>query len=426
MRRLSCDRQQHREGGALVGLAPHTDGAMMAADDAESSGEAEPTAQELGGEKRLEDSISGLFVHALPGIDDVDAQVVARGNGESLGANPLPPLGEVLRPDTQSQGAGSVSDGLSPIDYQIHHQLLELSTVPLNGGTRLWNVHQEGDLLRNRRPDEGTDLADDLADIHRLNDELSFAGVGQELSGEIRRALARLQHVLQHLGGLLVPARQQGAAGQTCVSHDAGQEIIEVVRDAAREYPDALQLLGLPERLLLLAQRLFRPLLLADIADDEHRTDYRIIRPDRCGGAGNRHDPAILVDEMIILAAEGFLTSQHLYMGALFNLVVRSIQPEVVHLLMEELADQLLTGPAEHLLGTGVSERGAALTVDEKQCLRCIVGDGIGQVDLILKQLFGLFRAGIVSDNLGKALEIPRLVAQPDHYAIGPESGAIL
>ena len=93
---------------------------------------------------------------------------------------------------------------------------------------------------------------------------------------------------------------------------------------------------------------------------------------------------------------------------------------------MEELSHQLLVGPAEHLLCAGIGECGPAFAIDQKQCFGCIVRDGIGQIQLILEQLFRLFESGVISNDLCQTPESVVLVSQAEHDTVGPEAGAIL
>ena len=93
---------------------------------------------------------------------------------------------------------------------------------------------------------------------------------------------------------------------------------------------------------------------------------------------------------------------------------------------MQELSDQLLGRPAEHLLRAGVGKRRAALAVDQEQCLGRVAGDGVGQVELVLEQLVRLLLLGVVPDDLGQPVQRAARVPQTDHDPVGPEAGAVL
>ena len=73
--------------------------------------------------------------------------------------------------------------------------------------------------------------------------ELAAPGIGQQLVGKLRRTggghLDLVEAALH--GGLKVRIHQ----GQTRMTHDAHEQVVEVMGDAARQHPEALQLLGL-------------------------------------------------------------------------------------------------------------------------------------------------------------------------------------
>ena len=87
-----------------------------------------------------------------------------------------------------------------------------------------------------------------------------LAAEGQELPGQARRALRRLDHLLEAgpRGVALVDLR----AHQLAVAQDHAQDVVEVVGDASGQAADALELLGLAQHLL----RLRLPLLGAPCA----------------------------------------------------------------------------------------------------------------------------------------------------------------
>ena len=225
----------------------------------------------------------------------------------------------MLGADSHGKRAGLIPHSLAPIQYQVHQQLLELGSVALDRRALIDDVHYEHDFFRDRRPDQGTHLRDELADIHRLDDELTLSGVCEQLAGKIGRPLTGLQYVLEHIGGLFVSPRRQGTTRQTGVPHDSGEQVVEVVRYATGEHADAFQLLGLAEGLLLFPDRLFRLSLLTDVTHYQHRTSYGALSMNGRNGAGDRKHPAILVNEEIILAPQRFFGDQYLHVRAVVH-----------------------------------------------------------------------------------------------------------
>ena len=104
--------------------------------------------------------------------------------------------------------------------------------------------------------------------VGRLRIERLAAREGEQAVGErrraLRRALRRVDVAVDVLdrGPAPMPRLQQlQAAG------DAGQQIVEVVRDAAGELADRFHLLRLAQRLLGLAQALLLPQAFSDVVD---------------------------------------------------------------------------------------------------------------------------------------------------------------
>ena len=84
-------------------------------------------------------------------------------------------------------------------------------------------------------------MARDLAQIERAHHEATFARVGQQLPAQVGRAN---RHGLDLIDVFAESARnRQLEAHQADVAEDAGQQVVEVVRDAAGQDAQALQLL---------------------------------------------------------------------------------------------------------------------------------------------------------------------------------------
>src|SRR5204862_4150 len=67
------------------------------------------------------------------------------------------------------------------------------------------------------------------------------------------------------------------------VAEDRREQVVEVVRDAARQLPDRVHLERVPELLLALAERVFGPLPFGQVADEarEQRGGARLDARDR-------------------------------------------------------------------------------------------------------------------------------------------------
>ncbi len=119
----------------------------------------------------------------------------------------------------------------------------------------------------------------DLARLQRL-----FAREGQQMFGQLAAALGRF---VDHLGdGFEFGAIGDRFGQDPDGAGDDGQDVVEVVRDAAGQLADRFHLLGL-------AVLRFRGLLFRQVAADEEMPPHRL-RPR--SHPGQRHRAAVLVD----------------------------------------------------------------------------------------------------------------------------------
>src|SRR4029077_10147184 len=80
--------------------------------------------------------------------------------------------------------------------------------------------------------------------------EVLLAGKGEQLARQLRAALGGGAGAFQNAEDVLI-ARAEG--GQLDIAEHRGQQIVEIVSDAAGELTDHLQLLGLAKALLYLS-----------------------------------------------------------------------------------------------------------------------------------------------------------------------------
>ena len=140
------------------------------------------------------------------------------------------------------------ADGFRGVDHQVHEHLLDLAAVGFDGRQIVFQVEMQRDLLGDGRLDEAADFGDEGREIQRLHHEPALAGIGQHLPGQVGGLFAGFDDAIQQLGGGVVGRKQ--FLGEAGVADHADQQVIEVMGDAARQQPEALQLLSLPEALL--------------------------------------------------------------------------------------------------------------------------------------------------------------------------------
>ncbi len=101
------------------------------------------------------------------------------------------------------------------------------------------------DVLGDGRPQQVQHLIDQPIQVERLDDQLPFAGVGQQLAGQLGGAVRGGAHLRDRLArgrlGRKIHKRQLG------IPQNGHQQVVEIVGDAAREHAQAFHTLDLLE-----------------------------------------------------------------------------------------------------------------------------------------------------------------------------------
>ena len=212
-------------------------------------------AHHLRGEEGIEDLASGVLVHPAPVVRYLQRDAGALGEFRIVPAGLL--AAHFADCGRDPDGAHFLAGGLRAVDRQIHDQLLHLAGVGIDGRHALLQRQAQFDAPRNRAFEQGDHAADQLRQVHRLDDEAAFAGVGQQLHGQIGGPFGALDDGLDE--GLNAIIGGQVFAQQARVSQHAGQDVIEIVRDPAGQKADAFQALRVPELFV-------EPFALGDVA----------------------------------------------------------------------------------------------------------------------------------------------------------------
>ena len=118
-------------------------------------------------------------------------------------------------------------------------------------------------------------------------------GITQKLLGHQRRIFDNTFDDFGPLLHFLVVMRRLHF-DQRCVSQDAGQPVVEIVRDAPCQRPDGLHLLGLQELIFKALFFFFQPQSLGRIAYQAAIADGLAVRVQNQGGRNiDRHGPAV-------------------------------------------------------------------------------------------------------------------------------------
>ena len=165
--------------------------------------------------------------------------------------------------DCDRQAAFAIH-GIAAVDGEIDQRRLELRDVGDGMAVRIADFDVDLDAPADQRPDQLRDALDLGADIEDLRLQRLAAGEGEQLAGQFGGPFHGFRDGVDIAAAALL--RQFAAAQEVGGGADDGQEIVEVMRDAAGELADGLHLLRLPQRFLALAA-------LGDVDRFRHRAD---------------------------------------------------------------------------------------------------------------------------------------------------------
>ncbi len=160
--------------------------------------------------------------------------------------------------------------GVPRVDGEVEDADLELVGVGQHPPQAAGQHRFDGDLLAERTAQQFRHAGDQASGIDRLGIERLAPREGQQALGERGSPLRAAHRVLGRAGHPVGVDRPclHAALQQFDVADDDGQQVIEVVGDAAGELADAFHLLGLGELLLRPLQGLGRLAAFADVARD--------------------------------------------------------------------------------------------------------------------------------------------------------------
>ncbi len=207
--------------------------------------EAGPLPRGLGGEEGLEHVRARLLVHSDAGVTHREADVLARPH-----RSPCLPLilGQVHAPGLDPQHA-AVRHRVAGIGHEVEEDLLRGVDIGAHVGQVLLARGDDLDIGRQDAAQEPGQIADEPAEVDRLELEAGATGEAEQLLHHHAAAQRRRHHVPQVRVGIRV-ARGEGLRDQLGVREDDSKQIVEVVGDAAGELADRLHLLGLAQLLL--------------------------------------------------------------------------------------------------------------------------------------------------------------------------------
>ncbi len=172
----------------------------------------------------------------------------------------------------------ALGDGLGGVGHQVHDHLLHLRGIAHDLREHGRQVVADQHLLGQGHGEQFGHLLHQAVHVHPHDGHLALARVGQHLPGQVRRAHGGLLDLVQVRLGRAVLEEHHGR--QVAVAQDAGEQVVEVVRDPPGKHAQALQLLGL-------AQGLLGQLALGDVGADGHELHRPAVGPQE------RHDGGV-------------------------------------------------------------------------------------------------------------------------------------
>ena len=352
------------EGAPLAELRMDQDDSGVLLDDAVNHRQAQAAACAplLGGEERLEESLLRLLVEAGAGVANREHGVPA--GPESL-VRPRELLVDIHVPACDGEQPAA-RHGVARVDGEVEQHLFELARVGEHQLQIRRHGNLEADILPDRSSQHGLESGYDVAQLGGPQLEHLLAPERQQLLGQPLEVLGGVLDIGQHLFHL---RRELATEQDLAIGEDGREQVVEVVRDAARQQADALQLLHLPELLV-------EALALGEIADD---ADDALA--------------AAFVDEQRLLGAEGVRHA----LGIGERLLVDVGSAGVQHLLVPgpedvglALGEQVVIRLAEHFMPLAPDEVAARAVHQYEAMLRVLDEERISnRVDDLVQVALG-------------------------------------
>ena len=200
----------------------------------------------LGGEKRLEGALAHLVGHAAAVVGDRDrdeAPAVRAGLGFAVDIARQ----RVAGPGAKAQPAAA-RHRIARIDRDIEQRRFELAGVGQAGraGRR---IHVDPDMLVERAAQHVGQRMQQRIDVDRARLQQLAAREGEQLAGEFGAAPARPRGGRDELLRTVFAGEQRQFLEHLQIALDDGQQVVEIVRDAAGQLAHAFEPLRVVQRL---------------------------------------------------------------------------------------------------------------------------------------------------------------------------------
>jgi len=233
--------QVNFKNAAPGGFAVHIDEAVVLLDDAVNGGEPQPRSFSdlLGREERFEN---------MGKVSGGDAGACVAHHEADVGAGGRIRMGETVRPVDHDVGGferelSARRHRVARVHRQIDQNLFDLRRIDFHRPETRFREDVERNVFTDQAAERRFHVSDQVVEVDDLRLNHLFAGEGQKLRGQIARAAGGFFDFLDVV--------KHGAAGfeleldEVHVSQDHIEHVVEVVRHAAGQPSDGLQLLGL-------------------------------------------------------------------------------------------------------------------------------------------------------------------------------------
>ena len=246
-------RQVDAKRCALARSTAQVDRASALLDDAMHSGETEASSLPDGfrGEERLENLVANCFWNSLPCV--ADSQYNFPPRSELRNATDQSIVGvKVFGVNFESTALGH---GVAGVDREVHEDLRDLAGIGKHIAERGVEGEDERDVFAQQPFEKTGGLLDDGVWVEALHFEYLVAAEGEQLAGERNGAVGG---GLDHLQARFAAVRVDVAPQQVARGEDHGEDVVEVVGDAAGKAADAFEFLSLDQLRVEFVTLLFR------------------------------------------------------------------------------------------------------------------------------------------------------------------------
>ena len=256
-------REQDAKHRSLALLAVHEHASADPADNPVHGGKSESGAlpQPFRRKEWLEHASEHVRRHAVAVVPEPDLDVITHGHAASR----APATGAHVLADRADRDEAALRHRVACVDGEVDEHLRELAAIhehvrQVGGHARL-----ESHALADQPLQQSVDVAHHAAHVERLGAGDLLSAEGKQLVGHDRGVLGGakdLLHVQPDGGDILALAARlrkivRAVEREAAEPDDRGEDVVEVVRDAARECSHSLHLLRVQKLLLLPAQRRF-------------------------------------------------------------------------------------------------------------------------------------------------------------------------